>query len=79
MRKFLSLAIIFLALPLLAHAQPWNPYGLSSATGLPGGTLTDIIANIMYWLLFMLGIFGVIGFVISGILYLVSAGGETTI
>ena len=56
----------------------WNP-GALSATGLPTGSIMGIIGGIMYWLLGILGVFGVIGFVISGILYLVSTGDEAMI
>lgn len=56
----------------------WNP-GALSAYGLPEGSVFSIIENILYWLLAVLGIAGVIGFVISGILYLISAGDETMI
>jgi hypothetical protein len=53
----------------------WSASALS-ATGLPSGSIMGIIINLMYWLLGLLGIFGVIGFVISGILYLVSTGDD---
>jgi len=45
--------------------------------GLPQGSITDIFTGILLWILRLFGIFGVIGFVISGILYLTSAGDET--
>lgn len=79
MKKFFSLAIIFLTLPLLANAQAWNPSGLGFATGLPEGSISGIIINVMFWLLAMLGVLGVVGFTISGIMYLVSAGDEDMI
>lgn len=50
-----------------------------SATGLPQGSILGIIENIMNWLLAILGIAGVIGFAISGIIYLLSAGNEGAI
>lgn len=50
-----------------------------SGTGLPQGSILGIIENIMYWLLALLGIAGVIGFAISGIIYMVSAGDETMV
>jgi len=56
----------------------WNP-GALSMYGLPEGSIINIIENILYWLLAVLGIAGVIGFVISGILYLISTGDETMI
>ncbi|MGW8185124.1 MAG: hypothetical protein ACWGHO_03360 [Candidatus Moraniibacteriota bacterium] len=54
----------------------WAQYATPGVTGLPAGNLTNIIIGIMNWLLIMLGIFGVIGFVIAGIIYLTSAGNE---
>ncbi len=38
--------------------------------------LNDIISNLALWLLAIFGFIAVIGFVISGILYLISAGDE---
>lgn len=64
-----------MVLPFAAFAQVSIPSG----TGLPGegGTsLFSIIQNVMRWLLAILGFIAVIGFVISGILYLVAAGDE---
>ncbi|MFZ2976163.1 MAG: hypothetical protein WA055_06075 [Candidatus Moraniibacteriota bacterium] len=58
--------------PALASAQLSTPTG----TGLPTSSLMDIISNIMYWLLAVVGIVGVIGFAIAGILYLTAAGDE---
>jgi hypothetical protein len=45
-----------------------------NAYGLPDGSIMGIIVNILNWLLALLGIAGIIGFLISGILYLTSAG-----
>lgn len=59
-------------LPAMALAQFEAPTG----TGLPAGSLTGIITNGMNWLLMLVGILGVIGFVISGIIYLTAAGDE---
>ena len=53
--------------------------GSISGFGLPNGTIYNIISNIFYWLMAILGIIGVIGFIISGILYLISTGDETII
>ena len=49
-----------------------NPYGL------PSGSLLGIASNLLFWLLAIFAILGVIGFVISGIFYLVAAGDEGT-
>jgi cytochrome bd-type quinol oxidase subunit 2 len=47
-------------------------------TGLPKMPLAKIIENIAFWLLAIFGFIAVIGFVISGIMYLVAAGDEDT-
>ena len=59
--------------PVVALAQFQVPGG----TNLPQASLFDIIRNIMFWLLAILGFVAVVGFVISGILYLIAAGDET--
>lgn len=52
--------------------------GLSNNSyGLPGGSIFGIVQNILYWLLGILSIVSVIGFVIAGIMYLTAAGDET--
>jgi len=61
----------FLLLPVLVSAQ-WEADDKGS--GLPGGTIYEIIRGVMMWLLALVGIIGVIGFVIAGILYLTAAG-----
>ena len=68
-------ASVALVAPAAVFAQIKTPEG----TGLPTGSVTGIIENIMKWLLTMVGILGVIGFVISGILYLTSGGNEDQI
>ena len=60
------------AVPMVASAQFSTPSG----TGLPSGSLIGIITNGMNWLLIVVGILGVIGFVIAGIIYLTAAGDE---
>ena len=72
------LAVVFLTSPLAVFAQAWNVRDLSDF-GLPDGSILGIIAHLLYWLLALLGIFGIIGFVISGIMYLVSTGDEDMI
>ena len=62
-------------MPALVSAQLSTPTG----TGLPTASVMDIISNIMYWLLAIVGIVGVIGFAIAGILYLTAAGDEARI
>jgi hypothetical protein len=52
----------------------WN---LVNQWNLPEGSISNILGNLLFWLLTLFGIIGIIGFVISGIIYLISAG-ETT-
>ena len=71
------LAVFFL---VLANAQTvfgqWNKSNYDS-TQLPHGVnLTQLITNIAKWLLMIFGFIAVIGFVISGLIYLLSAGDE---
>jgi len=47
-----------------------------SGTNLPSTSLSDIISKLALWLLGIFGFIAVIGFVISGIIYLISAGDE---
>ena len=61
-----SVASAALVAPVAVFAQITTPSG----TGLPEASVTDIVTNIMKWLLMLVGILGVIGFVIAGILYL---------
>lgn len=53
----------------------WN-VGNYMGFGLPAGSITGILLNILLWILYIFGIVGIIGFVISGILYLTAAGDE---
>lgn len=73
-------AILILAIPLFTSAQNtgWNPSTLSSS-GLPSGQIGDIIRAVLFWLLGSIGVLAVIGFVISGIMYIVSTGDDDTI
>jgi Na+/proline symporter len=68
--------VFFLA---LANAQlalgQWDKSKLDT-TKLPKKALNDIISNFALWLLAIFGFIAVIGFVVSGILYLVSSGDE---
>jgi hypothetical protein len=80
-----------LIFPMLALAQTnWNinmrgngwSLGIGSgggvgmnSYGLPGGSVFNIIENILFWLLAIIGIVSIIGFIIAGLLYL-TAGGE---
>lgn len=68
-------ATLALAAPVLVSAQLEVPQG----TNLPTSSVSAIVENIMYWLLWVVGIAGVIGFCIAGILYLTSMGDQTRI
>lgn len=87
----LILSLLFLGVTLMPLASngavtcPTN-YAPSSAgvcipsdTGLSSSTVADVLLTFMNWLLGLLGLFGIIAFVISGIQYLVSAGDDDTI
>lgn len=50
--------------------------GNVSGFGLPAGSVTGILVSILLWILRVFGVVGIIGFVISGILYLTAAGDE---
>lgn len=69
-----AISVLVFSAPALVSAQLDVTAG--GGTGLPGSSIMDIITNIMNWLLAIVGIAGVIGFAISGILYLTAAGDE---
>lgn len=48
--------------------------GFTNGYGLPEGSILGIIQNLLFWLLAIFSIVGIIGFVISGIMYLISSG-----
>ncbi|TXH07656.1 MAG: hypothetical protein E6Q06_02240 [Candidatus Moraniibacteriota bacterium] len=76
---------LLLLAPVAASAQltqgNWQDRGTTNAqsAGLPTGTIYQIISSTLSWLLAILGFIAVIGFVISGILYLTAAGNEAQI
>jgi len=74
-KSIYSLIAVLIAMPSLALAQ----FSAPSGTNLPSGSVTGIVTNLMNWLLMMVGILGVIGFVIAGILYLTAAGDDDQI
>lgn len=74
----LSLAIFFSAIffSFSLAAPPTVPdVGLAN----PSGGIKTILDNALKWLLGILGAIGIIGFVISGIMYLVSGGNDDAI
>ena len=74
-RKFLPLFVAGF-LPLIAFAQTGSNPALEgpATSGLPNGTILGIATSTMDWILGILGFLAIIGFVISGILYLTAAG-----
>ena len=50
-----------------------------SSSGLPSGSILGIVQNILYWLLAVLSMVSLIGFIISGIMYLTAAGNDEQI
>lgn len=53
----------------------WN-LGDISGFGLPSGSISGIIINILDWILMIFGVVGIIGFVISGLMYILAAGDD---
>ena len=73
--KFSSLGGMTLALsPILVRAQAYLDE--ASSAELPDASIYDILGSAMNYLLAILGFLAIIGFVISGILYLTAAGDE---
>ncbi len=78
---------IVLSVPMIVGAQTTtSTSGFAvPTTGLPGegssgsSSLISIATGIMNWLLVVVGILGVVGFVIAGIIYLTAAGDDTQI
>lgn len=73
--RIVSVAI--LTMPLTALAQ-WGSADLGRS-GLASTSVSALIINAMNWLLYILGFLAIIGFVISGILYLTAYGEEKQI
>jgi hypothetical protein len=56
-----------------------NDFKLSNYddTGIAKGTVGGIIANVLQWCLYILGFLAILGFVVSGIFYIMAAGDES--
>jgi len=67
-------ALLFLFNAGNASAQ-WT-VGNYTSTQLPSGSIKNIITKFVMWGLILFGFFSVIGFVISGIMYLTAAGDD---
>lgn len=69
--------VAFLLSPLRSLAQGWTTGKVNVASSnLPFASIYNIISNTLSWLLAVLGFIAVMGFVISGIMYLTAAGDE---
>ena len=63
------------AIDYLGSGSGWNVGDLGKY-GLPSGRIAAIVMNVLKWILGLFGFLGVLGFVISGIFYLLSAGDD---
>ena len=72
---FYAVASLVALAPAVASAQ-WNPVNGMLNTNLADRTIGSLLTVILNYTLALVGILGVIGFVISGIMYLTSAGDE---
>lgn len=68
--KLISLSMLLAPVSVMAQLE------FPDGTNLPDAPIFEIIRGVMLWLLGILGFIAVIGFVISGIMYLVAAGDE---
>lgn len=86
---FTLLLFAVLALPSFTHASSiwddiWDNTSISvnvsignaNSYGLPDGSILGIIENILTWLLGVISMVSVIGFIIAGIMYLTAAGDD---
>ena len=64
--------------PALASAQ-WSPNTGTAGSGLRNTSIGGVLSTLMNGLLSLVGVLGIIGFVVSGILYLTAAGDEDQI
>ena len=72
--SFLVLTFIF-SVPLLTGAQ-FNPGEGMGSSGLTNTSVYDIVKAVMNWLLLILTILAVIGFIISGLMFIFSGGSD---
>lgn len=73
-----GLGLAFLFTRSQTALSAWDP-SEASASGLPDASIYEIITNILDWLLTIVGVVGVIGFVIAGLMYLTAAGEDKKI
>jgi hypothetical protein len=65
--------VLLWSLPSLAFGQYWPDRGIGGS-GLYDTPVVDIIETVMLWLLLIFTYIAVIGFVISGIMYITAGG-----
>ncbi|MFC1644416.1 hypothetical protein ACFL08_00140 [Patescibacteria group bacterium] len=63
--------------PSVSFAQWGTGKSAASGAGLPSGGVSEIVTNVMNWILGLVGVFGIIGFAIAGIWYLTAAGDDS--
>lgn len=70
-----SAATCIATIPLVTQAQGWfNPAAGCAESGLSCAPLTNVLFGLMQFLLTILTILGVIGFIISGMIYITAGG-----
>lgn len=78
LKSALSFAFLLtLMIPAVVGAQFAIP--TPGVTGTSDAPVSAIIVKVMQWLLYIVGFLGVIGFAISGIMYLTAAGDDDRI
>ena len=77
--KIKKMAYGMTSIGLMAPALVMAQYVPPANTNLSNTSIAAIISNVMMWLLAIIGVIAVIGFVIAGILYLTAAGNEDQI
>ena len=71
-----AMVLTILAVPMVAFGQWSVGNNNAQSAGTPDASIYEIIKTTMNYLLAILGFIAIIGFVISGILYLTAAGDE---
>ena len=61
---------------VVGGAMGGGGWSLANPYGLPQGSIMGIISNLLFWLLSIFAILGVVGFVLSGIFYLLAGADE---
>lgn len=62
--------------PVLAQWTDPKTGALKTDSGLPSSGVDSIVSNFMLWMLSLVGFLAIVGFLVSGILYLTSAGND---